>query len=172
MLMIVSVADQTQTRRHELLPRNPAASTSKKRKAKDNPPAASASPTASDSDQSLGEAAAVQEREDPPLATPERSDLSATEDEDEDDHNHNEKDSRDSVPPSPNKATTASSQGHRSEPSKNPTAHAQSPPPRRDLPFAHQQSASHVSEASVAPATADQTSKMDDDDDETSDDEL
>lgn len=166
--MIIPTADQPPTKRHALLPRNPTPSGPRKRKAEGTFPAASASSTGSETDQSLEDAAVAQEREELPLATPERSDLSATEDEDDDDDDDDE----------PNRisvlqvqdSTKPTSQG----PTSNPNAKAAaSPPPRRALPFSRSQESHHAPSTSTASAKAEQAGRNNGDDgDETSDDEL
>ncbi len=112
----------------------------------------------------------MQEREDPPLVTPERSDPSATEDEDEDDDNDDERkvESISNVQDMKDAPTA-------SQPKQKP---AQSPPPRRDLPFARRAQSTQNPSAAASAARAKtnpQATKNNtdgDDDDETSDDEL
>lgn len=165
--MIVPTADQPPTKRHESLHRNPTPSIPRKRKAKGSPSVASASPTGFDTDQSLEDAAVAQEREEPALATPERSDPSATEDEDgnDDDDEPNRNSAlrgQDSTKPIP--------QGPTSNPNAKPAA---SPPPRRELPFPRAQTSHYVPSTSAASAkTGSAGGNKDEDGDETSDDEL
>ena len=166
-MIIDPTADQPPTRRHELLPSNPTPSSPRKRKAKGTPSAASASSTGFDTDQSLEDTAVAQDREEPPLATPERSDPSLTEDEDDNDNDDE---------PKRNSALRAQDsskpilQGLTSDPNANPAA---SPPPRRELPFLRPQASHHSPITSAASAKAEQASGNNGDDgDETSDDEL
>ena len=163
--MIVTTADQSPSKRHELLPTNPTPLNPRKRKARGTSSAASASSTGFDSDQVLEEATVAHEREEPPLATPERSDPSMTEDEDDDD----DEASRNPVLQTQN-STNPTSQGVTSNRNAKPAA---SPPPRRELPFSRPQASLHAASASTSPAKADQASENNDGDgDETSDDEL
>lgn len=162
-MMIVSAADLAPTKRNQLTTGHAAASSPRKRKAKGALSAASASSTASDSDQSLEEAILAQEHEEPPLATPERSDSSVTEDEEDGDEP-----TRDSVQQAKNlnkPALPKQTPNHSIKP-------AASPPPRRELPFTRPQASRHPPSASTAPAEADHASGNDEKAEETSDDEL
>lgn len=163
--MVVTTTDLPPTTHHELLPPNPTPLPPRKRKARGTSSAASASSTGSDSDNILEEATVAHEREEPPLATPERSDLSMTEDEDEVD----DEPSRNPAVQTRN-STNSTSLGATSNRNAKPAA---SPPPRRELPFSRPQASRHAASASTSPAKADQASGNNDEDgDETSDDEL
>lgn len=165
--MIIPTADQPATKRHALLHRNPTSSSPRKRKAKGTPSAASASSTGFDTDQSLEDATVAQEREEPPLATPERSGPSVTEDEDDNDDDDETK--RNSALRAQDSSKVIS-QGPTSNPNAKPAA---SPPPRRDLPFSRPQASHHSPSTSATSAKAGQASGNNGDDgDETSDDEL
>lgn len=137
----------------------------------------------------------MQEPEEHPIDTPERSDASATEDEDEneDDDDHgkdaskddNNKNNPNEAEPEPdrkhashieNKSATSASQASHDPESKKfirPARQIKSPPPRRDLPFTRAQSAINASTSpGKAKGKAHTDTAKDSDDDETSDDEL
>ncbi|MCJ1342961.1 hypothetical protein MMC31_001150 [Peltigera leucophlebia] len=134
----------------------PTASHSIKRKAK-SPPAATL-PSASESgEETASESRSIDQDQDQPINTPERSDGSETEAEDED---------LDTAPVAQPAKNSPSQPATRSRAPAKAQARAPTPPPRRELPFAskvlptRQQSQVQIDQA------------MDLDDDETSDDEL
>ena len=162
--MITLAADHAPTRHHEMLPKKPTVSTPRKRKAKGTLSAASASSTGSGSDQSSEEMAVAQEQDENSLATPGHSDPSATEDEGDDD----DEPTKDSIPQAHDLSKSAS-QAQKLNPSNKPAA---SPPPRRELPFTRPQASRQAPSASTASTKVDQVNGSNNDDDETSDDEL
>lgn len=158
--------------RESPIPRIPASSRSTKRKAKGDPTTDVASASSTDEEATSDKMSLDEEHARPQMVTPDRSDPSATDDETDDD--------LDSVPVSQPVKNEPRESASITSPAKKP-ARALSPPPRRELPFASNRQPAAVDGASEKSQSAAsqqiqksqaESGEIDDDDEETSDDEL
>lgn len=153
--------------------RSPAASRSTKRKAKGTRPTATGSVSTSDEEVSFDKMSVDEKHVQAEVSTPDRPDLSATEDEDEDDTDDDDLDSAPIVsqPVENQPVAKPHDQAPTNPPKRRPT-----PPPRRELPFAalaHQPAANEATTTKTGSQPTNNTSATaNGDDDETSDDEL